>query len=482
MRRASTNKALNMPAHFNPHRVITLPELAQSLELDNLARYKRYLLSFTLLDSQPAKSFPKIFPGNSSLTAFYRFIRNPNISMQSLLEPHIEFTIGRMKDANFIVVAHDTTTLKFRHEFEDMCREGFEKSSKFTSKMHLHISYAAAYFENTLVPLGVVAVNAFHMTGDEDSSYNRWTKQSIEVDKHIKSRFENIKIVHLMDREADAFHILEDLTRANVSFAIRMCHQNRILVMQGEEHELIEYVTANRQGLTKHYSRTINLSSRSENRGQNQKKKHPTRKQRTANVSIYGHDLSLKSKSKSKEHLSVFYAECVERSAPQNEIPIYWGVFCSQDIKGVLNSEDIIDMYAGRWIIEELNKALKTGCSIEARQAQSWSVMENVVGMMLPIAHRILQAKWLYHVDKSMRASKIFSEDELELLTILKKLEPDATTHEAIIAVAEMGGYIKRKNSPPGWQTIAAGFESLFSMLDGYLLAKRAFSKKLYDG
>lgn len=482
MRRVSTNETLNMPAHFNPHRVITLPELAQRLDFDHLARYKRYLLSFALLNSQPTKSFPKIFLGNSELTSFYRFVGNSNISMQNILAPHIEFTIDRMKDANLVIVAHDTTKLQFRHEFEESHRDGFEKNSKFTSGMNLHISYAATYFENILIPLGIVAVDAFHLSGNEESSYTRWTKQAIEVDNLIKSRFEDVKVIHVMDREADAFHILEDLTHANVLFAIRMCRKNRSVVVNDEIQELIEHVDFARTLITPQYCRKITLSSRSQNRGQNQKKKHPTRKMRDADVSIYGHDLVLKSKSKSKEHLPVFYVECVEVNPPQDEDPVYWGVFCSQDIKSLMSSENVVEIYAGRWIIEELNKALKTGCSIEARQAQSWSVMENVVGMMLPIAHRILQAKWMYHVDKDIMASKIFSEDELELLTMLKELRQDATIQEAILAVAEMGGYIKRKSSPPGWQTIAAGFESLCSMLDGYLLAKRAFSKKLYEG
>lgn len=476
---------LNVQDSFDPHRTISFEQLAMSAEFGHEARRKRYLIAYAVLSECPGKSFPKAFWGNTALTATYRFLRNPNVNMQKLLEPHILFSIERLKGVQAVLIAHDTTVLKFSHDDEEMHRDGFEKKSTFTSSINLHISYAAVYMDNILIPVGIVAASTFEAKPKEGSSYDRWYKQAVEVDKLIKSRHESINVIHIMDREADSYEMMSDFDKINVNFVIRMCSRERLVFDGSNEKKLSDLISRERENPDS--KRLISLSSRSKNRGSNAKKKHPPRKERSAEVSIYSKEIKLKRPkrldSATSEDLEVFYVECIEEQSPSPDEEIYWGIFCSKALMGKISSDKIVDIYAGRWIIEELNKAIKSGCAIEERQVQSIHTMENTIALLLPFAHRLLQSKWMYHVKPDAPASDYFSSAELNLLSYLRGLKPGASIREATIAVAEMGGYQKRPSTVPGWQTITSGFQELLKMLEGYALVKNALSsQKLYDG
>ena len=50
----------------------------------------------------------------------------------------------------------------------------------------------------------------------------------------------------------------------------------------------------------------------------------------------------------------------------------------------------MVDAYRARWVIEELFKALKTGCQIEKRQMESYGALRIALALFLPIAVRLL--------------------------------------------------------------------------------------------
>jgi hypothetical protein len=129
----------------------------------------------------------------------------------------------------------------------------------------------------------------------------------------------------------------------------------------------------------------------------------------------------------------------------------------------------IVNIYNGRWVIEELNKALKSSCSLLERQAQRRRVMENVIALMLPVAHKILRAKWLYHIAPDEMAMNYFDEKEFKVLVAMGKLKTVVNTKGAQVVevIASLGGVIKRKNRHPGWQSIGDGYPSLHTILQG---------------
>src|SRR3970040_405244 len=62
--------------------------------------------------AQPGELIPQVSNGSAAKTkAAYRFFRNSNVDMQTLLRPHIESSIERLRSHPVILAVQDTTTL-----------------------------------------------------------------------------------------------------------------------------------------------------------------------------------------------------------------------------------------------------------------------------------------------------------------------------------------------------------------------------------
>jgi len=62
--------------------------------------------------AQPGELIPQASDGSVAKTkAAYRFFRNSNVDMQTVLRPHIESTIERLRSQAVILAVQDTTSL-----------------------------------------------------------------------------------------------------------------------------------------------------------------------------------------------------------------------------------------------------------------------------------------------------------------------------------------------------------------------------------
>ncbi len=114
----------------------------------------------------------------------------------------------------------------------------------------------------------------------------------------------------------------------------------------------------------------------------------------------------------------------------------------------------VVDAYGARWRIEEYFKALKTGCALEKRQLETLDALLNALGLFIPIAWNLLRLRVLSRQEQP--ASKVLSSTQLKVLRASSKKElPDRlTVRDAMLAIAKLGGHLKR-NGDPGWITWA---------------------------
>jgi hypothetical protein len=128
-------------------------------------------------------------------------------------------------------------------------------------------------------------------------------------------------------------------------------------------------------------------------------------------------------------------------------------------------------VYRSRWVIEEYFKALKTGCSIEKRQLESYEALANALALLVPVAWRMLLARSAARTSPNAPAKTAFESTELIVLKHRLKLKtPPKTVKEALYATAKLGGHLKR-NGPPGWGTLGKGMEELLLLCAGWRLA-----------
>jgi hypothetical protein len=181
----------------------------------------------------PDKSLPKASGSPRALAAAYRFFGNEDVTAAAITEPHRKLTVERMAGAARVLVLHDTTDFAFPG-----AREGLgplHGTSERGFLMHCSLAVTA---DGTRRPLGVIAANTWtrkdeprnkkpngkKLAGSDyaklkDKESNRWGEQVTEVAERVGASAE---LIHVMDREADAYALLSDLIGHGHRFVIRM--------------------------------------------------------------------------------------------------------------------------------------------------------------------------------------------------------------------------------------------------------------------
>ena len=126
-----------------------------------------------------------------------------------------------------------------------------------------------------------------------------------------------------------------------------------------------------------------------------------------------------------------------------------------------------------RWV-REFFKSLKTGCAYEKRQLETQHALLNALAVLAPIVWRLLVLRQLARERPEAPASHLLTIEELKLLRALSKrvkLPDEPTLQDAMLAIAGIGGHLKR-NGPPGWLTLGRGFNDFTMAYAGWLLAR----------
>lgn len=175
------------------------------------------------------------------------------------------------------------------------------------------------------------------------------------------------------------------------------------------------------------------------------------------------------------EKLKLNLVDVSELDCPLEEEPVQWLLFTTEVIDSVENIENIVDTYRSRWLIEDCNKAIKTGCKYEQRQLENQQALLNLLAIILPIACELLWLRATAREQPNQKASNILTPTQLKILTALgpRKLGPNPTAKEALWALAGLGGHLKR-NGEPGWLVLYRGLETLKQYEIGYTLAAQA--------
>src|SRR5262249_12792120 len=105
-----------------------------------------------------------------------------------------------------------------------------------------------------------------------------------------------------------------------------------------------------------------------------------------------------------------------EPEPPEGQLAVEWVLFTSEPISTRKDLDRIVDLYSLRWLIEEFFKALKTGCSLEKRQLESYSALSKALALFIPIAYRLLLFRGIERSNPTTPATALFTRDELVVL------------------------------------------------------------------
>lgn len=433
----------------------------------------------------PSKSFPRIFRTDAKIEAAYRFFSNPTVSFEALLGPHVDATKRRVADANRIRVLHDTTRFSFSGD-----REGLATLTKESRGFFAHFALAIGATE-LREPLGALAVRPYVHDEEElkarrkmspsekETSWvkrprsakarHRWESTALAVSEALPS---GVSAIHVMDQEADDFCVFHSLLEAGVAFVIRGA-STRLTTDGASIGELLETIP--------HEAfRTVRLNRRSKTR---KHLKHPPREERDAELRIRFAPLSLRRPQNLKgvidaTAIPLYAVHVFEPNPPPEEDPIEWLLLTSERVSSLEDALTIVDHYRARWLIEEFFKALKTGCSFEKRQLETYDGLLRLLAVLVPIAWQLLHIRHLARQPQPPVADRVFEPERIAILRFILeegehrfRLPANPTARDILYGIASIGGHLPR-NGEPGWLVIGRGYEDFLLAEQGWRAAR----------
>lgn len=423
--------------------------------------------------SDPTASFPKLF-ASGDLEATYRFFSNVFVTPDDILRPHVEATRARVERLDCVRILHDTTEFAFRREGK---RRGFEEEHSYQSFCgHFSIAVGA---DRTRTPLGLAALRTWPKGTNEDG-HSVWLKQIIASEQALAC---GRKAIHIGDRGADDYVLLNELQTSGRRFVIRS-HVDRLTFSGVDDvSEKMRSVLARVEHVEE---RSAWINRRRRETSKHRAKIHPPREPRTIHLHISAARLEfvlpgtrkLKGRDDLPATLPINIVRVWEPNPPEGAKPVEWYLLTSEPIETAADLEAVVDHYRARWTIEEYFKALKTGCSFEQRQLRDYESLVNALALFVPIAHQMFLLRTVARERPEAAPSDVVSKDELEVLRALgrRPLSEAPNARDIMLAIAALGGHIKYAPDP-GWLTIARGFETLRTLTDGWVAAKLQYGR-----
>lgn len=403
---------------------------------------------------KPGSSVSEAMVTPAEAQAAYQLLNCPDFGGDEILEPHRRQTLERCRQAGGdVLFLHDTTDFSFSGLAE---REGLGPLNDGGQGFRGHFCFAVT---RDRLPLGTVGVE--HTVRErggqpkpkrdkrqekpEDCESLRWLRMVVATSTAAAGY---CKPIHVMDSEADDYALFSLLHEGQHGFVIRAAQDRRVAgggrlfqALDSAEHRL---------------EREVPLSKRAPPKGTPRTKRNQPREARTARLAVSSQQVTLlrpeANPTELPKEVPVNVVHVREVDAPEGCDPVEWVLLTSEPIASQQDVERVVDAYRARWVIEELFRAIKTGCGFKNSQLESFMALEKWLAILLPVAWQLLLLRSAARKDPDAPATVVFTPDQLTVLGALKdaKLDPNPTVAQALAALARLGGYI-RKQKPPGW-------------------------------
>ena len=439
------------------------------------ARFREVLAQF---GARPTASIPAACGGHAEMTAAYRLFDNENVTFERILAPHTQATRMRMAEQATVLLVQDTTEIDATRPTQQVKGAGpLNEGTRWG--MLLHVLHA---FTPDGSPLGTLVVAPWareEKSNDcpvlsrakravvpfENKESYRWL-ETLNQARDEAARYPDKQFICVCDSEADIYEVMHaaQAEPRRIDWIVRGC-QNRALqpdTGETEMHRLCEYVLTRPVLFTK----TINIRGRDAKIAADTRGRRQVRHSRSACVEVRSARVTLRPPRRHDAHLPAIEVNVVlvkEIGSPANDVPVEWCLLTSLPVETAEQVSTIIQYYCMRWMIEIFFRVLKSGCRVEQRRFETLDRLQNCLAVYLIIAWRTLYVCRLGRACPDVACEAIFEPAEWKSVwKIVRHTNPPIKPPplgEMTLLVAQLGGYVPRKNSPPGPQTIWIGLQ-----------------------
>lgn len=428
---------------------------------------KRFIKLLDCFAKSPDKSIPGTCKTWKETIAAYRFFNHEEVTEKEILSPHYDATLERIRKEKVVLIPQDTTEIDFsgRNSLEGM---GYLEN-EYSQGFYLHASLAITP-EKLCLGLTDIQIWRREELGirdqrkdkpfDKKESY-RWLK-GYEAANRIALSTSEATVVSISDREGDIYEVLEktpsklnkaywiirsSLNRKTLEDNLKLREAVKISFPIGEiEFELPPGRIYNRD-----------------------KSKRAHRKTRSVRQEVRACTIELcppKRKGAKLDSVSINVVHCVEIDPPNNEDKIEWFLLTSLPICDAEAAINIVNWYLCRWQIEIFFKILKSGCTVEKLQFESFKATSNCIALYMIVAWRVLYLTTLGRVCPEIGCDCVFEPDEWQSVyaIVIKKPPPKKPPklNEIILMIAKLGGFLSRKSDgDPGPKVMWIGIQRM---------------------
>ena len=471
----------------------------KTVDLPDRRLNDRLTLVLDRLSAKPSASFPQAFHGRSELEAAYLFFSNPRNNSDTILAPHRDATLQRIRQHPVVLAAQDTTEIDLTRPEEVV---GGPLSNDHRRGLFAH---PLVVFTPEGLPLGTVALDLWARDPKssrrkgrkrkhrplEDKESRRWP-QGYQQACRVATSAPSTEVICLSDSEGDTYEALQaaqpQAGQKMARFVIRACQNRSLARPEVEQAEtapsgsdttvsptrLVEAVAAGPQLATLQLEVSRRVALPSEKR-----KRKKAREAREATVSVRAARVKLRGPQRPGmglpggrlPDLEVNAVLVQEEQPPAGQEAVQWLLLTDLPIAEVEQVLRVVQYYCVRWKMEMLFGVLKGGCKIEERQLETQEAYEACVAVYLIVAWRILYMTMLGRRDPELPCEVVFDEEEWRgAYTLLEGRAPAEMPRlgEMIEVVARLGGYIKRggeSGGPPGPKVMWRGMQRLVDIV-----------------
>jgi len=433
------------------------------------------------LAAAPDASLPEAMVTDAELEGAYRLFSNDQVTFEQLFDAHAWSTAERARGSGQVLAIHDTTTCAFRHA--DPREVGYLNTGKPGFLLHLTLLVDTKQWRR---PLGLTHAEVLSrserprrgrskhdMTGGEtkklaNREFLRW-QRGISVSE-TRLEESGASVIHVADRESDSYELMAGCLAAGHRFIFR-ARSCRTVDRDGENVRIRDFVVEEGRVVLE---RTVPLSRRLGATLPAKRKAHPPRESRVAKLCFSTTKVTLRrpnivSARVAPSTIEINALHVFEPDPPSGQEPVDWLLYTTEPIRTRRQIEDVVDYYRCRWQIEELNKALKTGCVVQERKLESLDALMTMLALSLPIAVELLALRTLARSNETAPAVAVLSQEALNALRHFshRPLPNKPTVQDALWCIAGLGGHIKN-NGPPGWQVLQRGMEKFVAFAAGW--------------
>jgi hypothetical protein len=420
------------------------------------------------MTAKPGLPFTAVFKEPAAALGAYRFVESRRLSFKILTEALAGVYGERVAalEGDTLLCVHDTTELEltrlssaigFGTVGNPECRGEFLHSSILVSTQGVFEGFLAA--KTWVRPAGErgKAQTRRSRPFEAKESYRWWTQIS-EAEERVAQRG---RLLHVCDREADIFAVLEKASAAGLRLLVRAAQNRRV-----DEPTRLLWETCSQWPVRATQSCVI--PAHRDEPGK------PLLRARVAELELRFGEVRVRparSAARPPKSLPLRAILLRERQPPEGVVPLEWLLLTTDPLPNQKAAWLHVDYYRLRWNIEEFHKCLKTGCKVEARQYEDREHFDVALALAIPVALRLLRlTKWV-RVEPDRPAATEFEPFELAVLFGAPTTPSQPTLQQAVLKLAHLGGYLgRRQDGPIGWLRLWRGYARMSSQVEGYLV------------